>query len=106
MAIQHALAGPVNFLSPPQYLVTVALILLFIAINVPVIWSKRGGIFLGIGMVVFFGLSYLDPNFNAVATLPDNVPIVGMIFLVGFFFWYAMYRAYENDRRVTAGMPT
>ena len=51
------------------------------------------------------GLSYLDPNFDKVATLPDNVPIVGMIFLVGFFFWFAMNQAYENDRRIAAGLP-
>ena len=51
------------------------------------------------------GLSYLDPNFNKVATLPDNVPIVGMIFLVGFFFWFAMSQAYENDRRIAEGRP-
>src|SRR4030095_45872 len=106
MAVVNTLRGLVNFLSAPQYLVTVALVLLVVAINVPAIWSKKGGIFLGIAAVLFFALSYLDPNFNAVATLPDNVPIVGMIFLVGFFFWWAMHNAYENDRRIAEGKPT
>src|SRR5213594_2275838 len=106
MAVVNTLRGFVNFLSAPQYLVTLALVLLVIAINLPIIWSKRGGIFLGIGMVLFLALSYMDPNFSAVATLPDNVPIVGMIFLVGFFFWWAMHNAYENDRRIAEGRPT
>src|SRR5438874_5980357 len=29
-----------------------------------------------------------------------------MIFLVGFFFWWAMHNAYENDRRIAEGRPT
>ena len=62
------------------------------------LWSKKGGLLLLALIAGGIGLSYLDPNFNAVATLPDNVPIVGMIFLVGFFFWFAMNQAYENDR--------
>jgi len=96
----------VNFVSAPQYLVTLALILLVGAIHFRPLWTKRGGSVLGIAAVLFLGLSYLDPNFNRVATLPDNVPIVGMIFLVGFFFWWAMTQAYENDRRIAQGRPT
>src|SRR5881296_69772 len=105
MLIINAARSVVNFLSAPQYLVTVALLLLVVAINFRPIWTKRGGIVLGISGVLFFALSYLDPNFNKVATLPDNVPIVGMIFLVG-FFWWAMHNAYENDRRIAEGRPT
>jgi uncharacterized membrane protein YgdD (TMEM256/DUF423 family) len=106
MAVINALKGVVNFLSAPQYLVTVALILLVLGINWRPVWTKRGGVILGLGAVIFLALSYLDPNFNKVATLPDNVPIVGMIFLVGFFFWWAMHNAYENDRRIAEGRPT
>ena len=68
-------------------------------------WSKKGGLALFALVAGGIGLSYLDPNFNKVATLPDNVPIVGMIFLVGFFFWFAMSQAYENDRRIAEGRP-
>lgn len=96
----------VNFISAPQYLVTLSLILLILLLHWKALWTKKGGIILGISAVLFFALSYLDPNFNRVATLPDNVPIVGMIFLVGFFLWWAMTQAYENDRRIAAGRPT
>jgi len=98
--------GLINFLSAPQYLVTAMLFGLLIAIRWPWLWSKKGGLALLALVGGGIGLSYLDPNFNAVATLPDNVPIVGMIFLVGFFFWFAMSQAYENDRRLAAGMLT
>ncbi len=106
MLIVHLLKSVINFLSAPQYLVTAMLVLLLLAIHWRPLWTKKGGILLFAGLGLGIGLSYLDPNFAAVATLPDNVPIVGMIFLIGFFFWYAMSQAYENDRRVAAGLPT
>ena len=93
MFLVNFVKSVINFLSAPQYLVTASLILLVLGIHWRAPWTKKGGIvlfFVGAGSI---GLSYLDPNFNAVATLPDNVPIVGMIFLVGFFFWFAMHQA-------------
>jgi hypothetical protein len=106
MFLINAFKAVINFLSAPQYLVTLMLIGVMLAIYWRPLWTRRGGVVLFALLGGGIGLSYLDPNFAAVATLPDNVPIIGMIFLVGFFFWYAMYRAYENDRRVTAGLPT
>src|SRR3954462_1146965 len=96
----------IDFLSAPQYLVTAALIGLVLLIRWRPLWTPKGGLALFALIAGGIGLSYLDPNFAAVATLPDNVPIVGMIFLVGFFFWFAMNQAYENDRRIAAGLPT
>src|SRR5499427_2699635 len=106
MFLVHAFQSLINFLSAPQYLVTLMLIGVLAAINWRPLWTRQGGIALFAGLIGGIGLSYFDPNFAAVATLPDNVPIVGMIFLVGFFFWYAMHQAYENDRRVAVGLPT
>jgi hypothetical protein len=106
MFLIHALQSLINFLSAPQYLVTLMLIGVLAAINWRPLWTRQGGVVLFAVLGLAIGLSYFDSNFAAVATLPDNVPIVGMIFLVGFFFWYAMHQAYENDRRVAAGMAT
>ena len=36
-------------------------------------------------------------------TKPDNVPIVGLIFLLVFFTWYSIREAVLNDRRIAAG---
>src|ERR1700732_2055232 len=105
MFLINALKSAINFLSAPQYLVTAMLVLLLVGLRSKLLWSKRGGLFLLVLVAGGIGLSYLDPNFAAVATLPDNVPIVGMIFLVGFFFWFAMHQAYENDRRIAEGRP-
>jgi hypothetical protein len=44
-------------------------------------------------LTLFFGLGGLDPNFQLIVTKPDNVPIVGLIFLLVFFTWYSMPRS-------------
>src|SRR4029450_381279 len=105
MFVIQFIKNAIDFLSAPQYLVTGALIGLILMIHWAKPWSPKGGLVLLALVAGGIGLSYLDPNFNKVATLPDNVPIVGMIFLVGFFFWFAMSQAYENDRRIGQGRP-
>ena len=49
------------------------------------------------------GLSMTDPEFAAIVTKPDNVPIVAMVFLLGFFTWLATHRAVQNDERIANG---
>jgi hypothetical protein len=53
--------------------------------------------------VVFVVWAFSDPNFRAIGLKPDNVPILGMAYLVGFFTWLAMKQAVENDKRIAAG---
>lgn len=55
--------------------------------------------------LVLMGFSIVDPNFAAIVTKPDNVPIVGLVFLLGFFTWVATNRAVENDDRARQGLP-
>ena len=47
----------------------------------------------------------LDPDFALIVQKPDNVPIVAMLFLVGFFMWLCLHQAHENDARIAAGQP-
>jgi hypothetical protein len=54
-------------------------------------------------LTLFFGLGSFDPNFRLIVTKPDNVPIVGLIFLLVFFVWYSIREAVLNDRRIAAG---
>jgi hypothetical protein len=35
-----------------------------------------------------------------IASAPDNVPIVAMLFLIPFYTWYAMRQAFANDRLI------
>jgi len=52
-----------------------------------------------------FGLSMTDWDFRDIVTKPDNVPIVGLIVLVGIFTWIGVRRAVINDSRMALGLP-
>jgi hypothetical protein len=55
--------------------------------------------------LIFMGLSMTDSNFGAIVMKPDNVPIVGLVFLLGFFTWLGTAKAVENDDRISRGLP-
>jgi hypothetical protein len=99
------LKGFINWLASPAIAVTLSMIGLVAAMFYKPLWTKRGGLLLLATMVGGFAFSFTDPNFRIVASTPDNVPILGMLFLVGFFFWYAMYQAHLNDARLAKGLP-
>ncbi len=46
-----------------------------------------------------------DTNFKNIVTKPDNVPIVILIFSVGFTTWLALRKAVINDDRLARGEP-
>lgn len=54
---------------------------------------------------LFLVVSLADPHFAGMVAAPDNLPIVGMVFLLGFFLWLGMAQAVENDRRMGRGLP-
>ena len=56
--------------------------------------------------LLYFGLSMTDYDFRDIVTKPDNVPIVGLLILVGYFDWFALRRAVINDARIEQGLPT
>jgi hypothetical protein len=49
------------------------------------------------------GWAITDPNFRLIVTKEDNVPIVLLVFSVGFFTWLAFRKAVVNDRRIARG---
>ena len=51
------------------------------------------------------GLSAVDKAFQGIVTKPDNVPIVMLVFLLGFFTWLATAKAVKNDDRIRQGLP-
>ena len=94
----------INAFTAPYFLITAAAILLFISLKYPDrFYTNRAGLIVFAGMFLFLGLSYRDVNFHKIVTKPDNVPIVGMLFLIPFFTWFAMREAVRNDRRIAEG---
>jgi len=101
-----SIKGLFNFLADPRLF-----FLLTLSALVVLVWkreqltSNRAGY----GLLAFLGLFFLfglfDPNFRLIIAKPDNVPIVAMLFLVGFFLWLSMYQAIRNDERIAQGLP-
>src|SRR5437763_16397877 len=98
------LKGIVNALADPRLF-----FLLAVAALVLLVWKRDRATSNAVGygllgfLAIFFAFGSFDPNFRLIVTKPDNVPIVGLIFLLLFFVWYSMREAVLNDRRIAAG---
>jgi hypothetical protein len=54
--------------------------------------------------LLFMGLAMTNKPFWDIVTKPDNVPIVMLVYLLGFFTWLAAYKAVQNDERARQGL--
>src|SRR5881397_2163741 len=93
----------INTLSDPTFLLPIAAVIFLVSLRKPAFWSKKGGLIALALVSGFMGISLFDPYFRIIVTKPDNVPIVSLIFLVGFFTWLALHQGFENDRRTAEG---
>ena len=100
------LKGIVNLLAKPEVLITTSMIVLLdcsqhsraletSSCKNSVCGRRR----------TFSFLAFKIQTFEKSSSAPDNVPIVGMLFLVGFFVWYALYKAKANDDRLDQSLP-
>src|SRR5580765_3112783 len=98
------LKGVINAVADPRLF-----FLLAVAALAVLVWKRElvASNMVGYGLLallaVFFGVGAFDFNFRQIVTKPDNVPIVGLIFLLVFFVWYSVREAVLNDRRIAAG---
>ncbi len=78
------LLGPTLFMTG----ITLCLAVLFRFRN---FFTRPAVAFAGLNVAMLcLGLSLTDPDFAAIVLKPDNVPIVGLIFFLGFFTWLAL----------------
>jgi hypothetical protein len=97
------LKGTINALTAPWLFITLASAALFLSLKYTAVWKPKVMGALGLAAVVFLAVSMLDPNFALIVKKPDNVPIVAMLFLVGFFWWLSMWQGLQNDERIARG---
>ncbi len=96
--------GLINAVADPRLFFILAVLALVV-----LVWKREqvASNTIGYGLLGFLGLFFVfgifDANFRLIVTKPDNVPIVGLIFLLVFFTWYSMREAVLNDRRIAAG---
>lgn len=91
--------GPILFFSGSIFLFVTVVLLREWLVKPTVAW-----VILNVSMVSL-ALSMTDYDFRQIVGKADNVPIVGMLFIVGFFTWLYFARAVENDHRTAEGRP-
>ncbi|QDU36452.1 Cytochrome b6-f complex subunit 4 [Maioricimonas rarisocia] len=82
-------------------------IALFVALIMLREWLTRptvGWVLLNLSLLAT-AVSMTDYDFRQIVGKPDNVPIVGLLFLVGYFTWLYFRKANDNDRRLEQGKP-
>ena len=99
-----ALRPFLNALTDPRIFFALSIVLLFAMFRFRGWVKPKPAMFLGIGVTVFFLISLFDPNFRKIVAKPDNVPIAGMLFLVGYFLWVGLKQAFDNDDRMLRGL--
>jgi hypothetical protein len=105
ITVPQKLRGLINAMMNPTTYTVLAIILLSVLFLTRKLWTQPVvAYFLLNAALVFMGYSMTDWNFAQIVTKPDNVPIVGMIFLLAFFTWLATYRAVQNDERAKQGL--
>jgi len=101
----EALKNVINFLTTPALFITLATVLFFVSLRYRGFWKPKVALGTAIAGALFIAVSLFDPDFALIVQKPDNIPIVAMLFLVGFFVWLSMYQAHENDDRIALGQP-
>src|SRR5256885_9069844 len=96
--------GLINGVADPRlfFLLAVAALVLIVWKRERLVSNAVGYGALGI-LAIFFIFGTFDPNFRLIVTKPDNVPIVGLIFMLVFFVWFSIREGVLNDRRIAAG---
>jgi hypothetical protein len=95
----NKLSGPVLYTLGTSALLTILFVFRTFFVKPMVAWTLFNV------ALVLMGLSMADENFASIVMKPDNVPIVGLVFLLAFFTWVATKQAVVNDERIAQGLP-
>src|SRR5260221_7506970 len=104
MAVVDALKAFINFLADPKIFLPLASLFFLASLKYKAFWKPKVALALGVLGASFLAVSMLDPNFVLIVKKPDNIPIVAMLFMVGFFVWLSMHQAIQNDERIAQGL--
>lgn len=98
-SLVNTLSGPVNYTLGTTALFAILFIFRKFFVKPMVAWTVLNV------LLLLMGLSMADENFASIVMKPDNVPIVGLVFLLAFFTWLATSQAVVNDERIAQGLP-
>ena len=95
----NTLSGPVNYTVGTTVLLVAFFVYRKFFVQPMVAWTLFNV------ALLLMGLSMADQNFALIVMKADNVPIVGLVFLLAFFTWVATKQAVVNDERIARGEP-
>jgi hypothetical protein len=106
LKMPEILKEPINAASNPVAFFVGSLTVFIAMIVFRSIWTTptAGWILLNLSLL-FMALSITDYDFRQIVGKPDNVPIVAMLYIVGFFTWLYFKKSVENDKRRAEGRP-
>ena len=97
----------IDSVSSPVSIFTLAIVIFALFVSFPRFFTAPKVIIpITIFALGFFAFGLTDEHFRHIVSTPDNVPIVGMLFIFAYFTWYAMRKAVVNDMRMEKGEPT
>ena len=97
--VVNMFADPISYFTLSVLLFVVTIVMRRWLVQLEVAWTLLNLV------ILFFALSLTDWNFRQIVGKPDNVPIVAMLFIVGFFTWLYFKHAVDNDDRTAQGKP-
>ncbi|MEK7865122.1 MAG: hypothetical protein AAB434_00470 [Planctomycetota bacterium] len=100
--LKHA----INAATQPYWFFLASIVAFFLMLRFYRVWTKprNAAIVLAVAIAAL-AFSLTDTKFRELALLADNIPIMGMLFLVGFCVWLALRQAAVNDERIEKGLP-
>ncbi len=106
LKMPEILKEPINRASNPVafFIGSTAIYVLMIVLRKWWTTPTAGWILLNLS-ILFLALSVTDYDFRQIVGKPDNVPIVAMLYIVGFFTWLYFKKSVDNDERIAAGRP-
>ncbi len=96
----------INVLCGPEILISLSIIGFFLALRFYRVVTKPAfALTVFAAVTVLFVMSLSDAHFRSIVQKGDNIPIVGMMLLLGFFLWLSLRQAAVNDERMEKGLP-
>lgn len=106
LKMPEILKMPINKASNPVAFFTGSMAIYTLMIVLRKWWAtvQAGWVLLNLS-ILFMALSITDYDFRQIVGKPDNVPIVAMLYIVGFFTWLYFKKSIDNDNRRAKGEP-
>ncbi len=106
LKMPEILKAPINAASNPVAFFIGSTTIYILMIVLRKLWTTpTAGWLLLNASILFLALSITDYDFRQIVGKPDNVPIVAMLYIVGFFTWLYFKKSVDNDNRRASGRP-